>query len=510
MSIRDVAAMAGVSPATVSRVFTRPDSVAAETRRRVIEVAEELRYAPHPVARSLARRRTGNLGIVVPDIANSFSAVITKAVQHEARRDGYALFVAGSEEIAQDEGQWARAMAAQVDGVLLVSPQMPDDALLGFAEITPVVFTNRLLDGIPAVLTDTYEATGHAVEHLHALGHRELVYLAGPDGYSNEVRLRGFRDACGRLGITASELGPFHARFSAGVRAADLVLATSATGVVAYNDEVAVGVINRLADRGLRVPDDRSVVGFDDTQLAEMVVPRLTTVAYQRRRRVPRPSGCCSTSSGAGRSRPAVLSSSRVSSSSAPAPDRCRPAGGRGRAGHDGRDPAVRGCGRAAGADPLRPAAGRFRLDRRSRARPPGLADDHSPRPPRARGPRARAGCSRRSQPGHGCPARFGVPGCARQEPGAGGPARGRSRRCERHDRDRRGPDGLRPRPRPAGGLRRLRDHALDARAPVARRADGWSPDGLAGGRIPRRPRRVRRPDDGGCGGAVARAHLLP
>jgi LacI family transcriptional regulator/LacI family repressor for deo operon, udp, cdd, tsx, nupC, and nupG len=278
MSIRDVAAMAGVSPATVSRVFTRPQSVAADTRRRVIEAADELRYAPNPVARSLARGRTGNLGIVVPDIANSFSAVITKAVQREARRDGYALFVAGSEEIAQDEERWARAMAAQVDGLLLLSPQMDDDALLALAGSTPVVVTNRLLDGIPAVLTDAYEATGHAVEHLHALGHRRLVYLAGPEGYSNEVRLRGFRDACGRLGIAASELGPFHARFSAGVRAADLVLATSATGIVAYNDEVAVGVINRLADRGVRVPEDRSVVGFDDTQLAEMVLPRLTTV----------------------------------------------------------------------------------------------------------------------------------------------------------------------------------------------------------------------------------------
>src|SRR3954449_8577089 len=278
MSIRDVAAMAGVSPATVSRVFTRPDSVAAETRRRVIEVAEELRYAPHPVARSLARRRTGNLGIVVPDIANSFSAVVTKAVQHEARRDGYALFVAGSEENAPDEEQWARAMAAQVDGLVLVSPQMPDESLLQLAEITPVVVTNRLIDGIPAVLTDTYEATGHAVEHLHALGHRSLVYLAGPDGYSNDARARGFRDTCNRLGITATELGPFHARFSEGVRAGDLVLATSATAVVAYNDEVAVGVLNRLADRGVRVPDDVSIVGFDDTHLAGMVTPRLTTV----------------------------------------------------------------------------------------------------------------------------------------------------------------------------------------------------------------------------------------
>ena len=98
MTIRDVAARAGVSPATVSRVFTQPDAVAPETRRRVLDAAEELRYAPNPVARSLARRRTGNLGIVVPDIANSFSAMIIKAVQQEARRAEYALFVAASEE----------------------------------------------------------------------------------------------------------------------------------------------------------------------------------------------------------------------------------------------------------------------------------------------------------------------------------------------------------------------------------------------------------------------------
>src|SRR4051794_14593183 len=278
MSIRDVAARAGVSPATVSRVFTRPDAVADETRRRVVAAADALRYTPNPVARSLAKGRTGNLGIVVPDIANSFSATITKAVQREASRDGYALFLTGSEEVAGDEEQWARAMAAQVDGLLLVSPQMPDEALMALADLIPLVVTNRVVDGIPAVLTDTFEATGHAVEHLHALGHRRLVYLAGPSGYSNDVRVRGFRAACAGLGIGASELGPFHARFSAGVRAGDLGLATDATAVVAYNDEVAVGVINRLADRGLRVPEDVSVVGFDDTQLAEMVTPRLTTV----------------------------------------------------------------------------------------------------------------------------------------------------------------------------------------------------------------------------------------
>ena len=229
MSIRDVAARAGVSPATVSRVFTQPDAVAADTRRRVLEVAGELNYAPHPVARSLARGRTGNLGIVVPDMANSFSAMIAKAVQQEARRDGFALFVAGSDELPQDEEQWARAMAPQVDGLLLVSPLMPDAALRELAGQGPLVVVNRLLDGVPAVLTDATEATGHAVEHLHALGHPRIIYLAGPDGYSNDMRLRGYREACARLGVDPVELGPFQARFAAGVRAADLVLAAEAT-----------------------------------------------------------------------------------------------------------------------------------------------------------------------------------------------------------------------------------------------------------------------------------------
>jgi DNA-binding LacI/PurR family transcriptional regulator len=260
MSIREVAARAGVSPATVSRVFTQPQAVAAGTRRRVMTAAEELRYAPHPAASSLARGRTGNLGIVVPDISNPFSALVTKAVDRQARRDGYALFVAGSDEVVHDEEASVRALAQQVDGLLLVSPRMPDAALLALADMTPIVMLN------------------HAVEHLYALGHRTVVYLAGPDGYPNDVRLRGFRDACSRLGVQGSELGPFAARFQDGVRAADLILATSETAAVAYNDEIAVGVVNRLADRGIAVPGDVSVVGFDDTQLAEMVTPRLTTV----------------------------------------------------------------------------------------------------------------------------------------------------------------------------------------------------------------------------------------
>jgi DNA-binding LacI/PurR family transcriptional regulator len=278
MTIRDVAAHAGVSPATVSRVFSQPDAVAPETRRKVLVAAEELRYTPNPVARSLARRRTGNLGIVVPDIANSFSAAIIKAVQQAANRDDYALFVAASEESAEDEERAARALAPQVDGLLLASPLAADTTLLELAGLVPVVVTNRLVDDVPAVLTDDGQATGHAMEHLHALGHRSLVYLAGPDNYSDRSRRAGLLAAGTRLGLEPVVLGPFPARFASGVRAADLVLAVGATAVIAFNDDIAAGLVNRLFDRGVGVPDDVSVVGHDDTALAEMVTPRLTTV----------------------------------------------------------------------------------------------------------------------------------------------------------------------------------------------------------------------------------------
>jgi LacI family transcriptional regulator/LacI family repressor for deo operon, udp, cdd, tsx, nupC, and nupG len=278
VTVRDVAARASVSPATVSRVFTRPQSVSLSTRQRVLAAAEELHYTPHPVARSLARARTGNLGLVVPDIAVAFSSVVVKAVAQRARQGGHALFVADSDDHAADEVRLARAMVPQVDGLLLLSPTMADDDLRDLAAAVPLVTVNRQLAGVPAVLMTSGVATAHALEHLHALGHRRLVYLSGPENWSNAARARAFAETCARLGLPGDVLGPFEPTFSAGVRAADLVLAGQATGVLAYNDDVAVGVLSRLADRGVPVPGRLSVVGFDDTALASMVTPRLSTV----------------------------------------------------------------------------------------------------------------------------------------------------------------------------------------------------------------------------------------
>jgi DNA-binding LacI/PurR family transcriptional regulator len=278
VSIREVAARAGVSPATVSRVFTQAATVSAETRRRVEAAAQELAYEPNPVARSLARGRTGNLGIVVPDIANSFASVIAKAVHGEARAAGYALFIAGSDRRADEEYRLARAMAAQVDGLLMMSPRIADELFEQLTAITPLAVINRVVDGCPAVLIPTADGMNQAVDHLHALGHRRIVYLAGSISYSNTARVAGFRAACTRLRAEPVEIDLDDSRFSAGVRAGDLVIACGATAVIAYNDEIAVGVMNRLAYRGVGVPDDVSVIGFDDTGLAEMTIPLLTSV----------------------------------------------------------------------------------------------------------------------------------------------------------------------------------------------------------------------------------------
>jgi DNA-binding LacI/PurR family transcriptional regulator len=278
VSIREVAARAGVSPATVSRVFTHAATVSAATRRRVEAAAEELAYTPNPVARSLARGRTGNIGIVVPDIANSFASVIAKAVHREARAAGYALFIAGSDRRLDEEYRLARAMAAQVDGLLMMSPKISDELFEDLMAVTPLAVINRLVDGCPAVLISTVDGMNQAVDHLHALGHRRIVYLAGPKYYSNTTRIEGFRSACTRVGAESMEIDLDDSSFSAGVRAGDLVIACGATAVIAYNDEIAVGVMNRLAYRGVGVPGDLSVIGVDDTGLAEMTIPLLTSV----------------------------------------------------------------------------------------------------------------------------------------------------------------------------------------------------------------------------------------
>jgi DNA-binding LacI/PurR family transcriptional regulator len=279
-SIRDVARLANVSPATVSRAFAQPDLVAQETLTRVMAVAEELHYRPSRAARSLTTGRTGNIGAVVPDLGNPFFSGVLKGAQARARESNYSVFLADSDENPRLEVELIRDLARQVDGILICSSRLGDAQLEELVRDTTLVLLNRRIPGASSVLVDNANGMRQAIDHLAALGHTRIGFLGGPErSWTNRERLRGFRANTRSHGIEAVVLGPFAPVFEGGQSAADLVLAQKLTAVIAYNDLMALGVLSRLNDRGVSVPADVSVVGFDNIPMAGMAAPPLTTVA---------------------------------------------------------------------------------------------------------------------------------------------------------------------------------------------------------------------------------------
>ncbi|GIF04122.1 LacI family DNA-binding transcriptional regulator [Actinoplanes siamensis] len=280
VTIRDVAKASGVHISTVSRTFSAPHLVNPETRTRVLATAEELGYRPNRAARALITGRTHNIGLIVADIANPFFPPMIKAAETHARRRDYHVFVADTDEDPVVETDLVRALAKQVDGILLCSPRMSDDQIEQLRREVPLVVVNRLIDGLPAVVMDVGAGARSAVRHLVGLGHRHLVYLSGPRGSWTNREIRKAAGAAARSGgAELTVLGPHQPISSAGADAAETVLATGATAVLAYNDLMAVGLLQSLQDRGVAVPERVSVVGFDDIATSALVRPTLTTVA---------------------------------------------------------------------------------------------------------------------------------------------------------------------------------------------------------------------------------------
>jgi DNA-binding LacI/PurR family transcriptional regulator len=276
VGIHDVAERAGVSVATVSRSYTAPHTVRDATRNHVLEVADALGYRPNRAARGLITGRTGNIGVIVPDLGNPYFQGVLKGAQARARDADHAVFIADGQESAAEEEALIAAMSKQVDGILLCSSRLAPETLAGLEPAPAVVLLNRRINGLSTVTVDSADGIRQAVAHLAALGHERCAFLSGPPrSWSNQQRLRGLRAA----GADIVTIGPVAPQFDGGVDAAEPVLASGVTAVLAYNDLVAAGVISRLAQLGVQVPSDLSVVGFDDIPLAAMLTPALTTVA---------------------------------------------------------------------------------------------------------------------------------------------------------------------------------------------------------------------------------------
>ncbi len=291
VTIRDVARRAGVSPITASRALSDgPHPVAKETRRKVLAAAEELGYVPDLLARALVHKQSPVIGVVVLELANPFFAPILDAIQAVARQKDYMLIVNQSErQLGMEQTSVYQFRQMRVAGVL-VTPVSTDSEHLRILRDagTPVVVVARRWDEGDYVTVDDF-AGGHlAGEHLVGLGHHKIacVALDEPDNLAVQARLGGFQAALQESAEFArrSTILTERLRISDGIWAADsfLELPDRPTAVFVTADRLAVGFVHRLQERGMRVPGDVAVVGYDDIRYAEFLQVPLTTVALPK------------------------------------------------------------------------------------------------------------------------------------------------------------------------------------------------------------------------------------
>lgn len=279
-TITDVARAADVAASTVSRAFSNPNRVNALTREHVLAVAAELGYSPNPMARALESGRTNTIALLVPDITNPFFSGVIKGAERAASAAGLTLVLGDTQESATAEEQLIHRLGPAVDGFVLAASRLPDAALHQAAELNAVTLVNRATRGLSCVVADYDAGTRQMVDHLASLGHRSLVFLGGPpESWSGARRWAGLEAAARAAKVKARRLGPYAPTLGGGPAAADAAIAARATAVICHNDMLALGVLRRLAERGVSVPGQMSVVGFDDIFGSDICTPALTTLA---------------------------------------------------------------------------------------------------------------------------------------------------------------------------------------------------------------------------------------
>ncbi len=294
VSISDIAKAAGVSHSTVSRALHDSPLISATVRGRIQSIAREMGYMPNEIAQSLQTQRTRTIGLVVPSIADPFFADVFDGVEQVARAAGLSVFVSAAHNNPEQE------MAAietfhrrRVDGVLVSSSRLSSPSLERLNDLqVPVVLINRQAEAqqerVHSVMVDDQAGACAAVEHLIQLGHHRIGYLGvGNRPLSNQHRLAGYREALQQAGIGMDDtwiaIAPEEDRLyrddvAAGETLIHPLVEAGVTAVFCYNDMVAIGALMNCHEHHIAVPDDLSIVGFDDNQIAQYVTPPLTTV----------------------------------------------------------------------------------------------------------------------------------------------------------------------------------------------------------------------------------------
>lgn len=290
--IKDLAERLGVSTATVSRALAGSELVAEPTRTRIREEAEKLDYRPNVSARNLRTRRSMAVLVVVRDIGNPFYLDVLKGVEAEARKAGYSVLMGNTENSPEREAEYFNMLRdAHADGMILITGKMPSGfrPLAPGQDYPPIVVASEPIDDspFPHVIIDNEGASAEAVRHLISLGHTRIAHIAGPVPEPLSVRRReGYRRALDDAGLQRPESyeqrGDYLLESGAAASRALMALAEPPTAIFAANDEMAFGAINALRMAGKRVPEDVSVVGFDNIYFSGAFYPPLTTVSQPR------------------------------------------------------------------------------------------------------------------------------------------------------------------------------------------------------------------------------------
>ena len=293
-NIYDVARRAGVSTATVSRVFSQPDVVAPATRSKVLAASTHLRFTPNVAAQLFRAQRTSKIVVTVPDISNPFFSLILQGIEDAAQREGYSVLVGDTQHAAKREERYALMVTRkEADGLIFLGHRLPREAATLIDAMSPrcapVVngceFSPRLR--VPSVHIDNARAAYGAMDHLYGLGHRRIGIVTGPlVSPLSRDRLNG-ATACAKKRKATRDFVIMNGDFSieSGAAAAERLLGRRVlpTAIFCFSDEMAMGALEVARRLGIDVPRQLSVVGFDDIRFARHTVPPLTTVAQPMR-----------------------------------------------------------------------------------------------------------------------------------------------------------------------------------------------------------------------------------
>lgn len=287
VTLKDVARVAGVSYATVSRALSGSPEIGESTRKRVIKICEEMGYTPNAVARSMVMKRTSILGLIVTSIVNPFMSEMTAHLEIYARRCGYNLMVCNSSYDRELEKEvFSLLVGRKVDGIIMIPVGNESyESLKSLTAQIPTVFIGENMQDLPENYVSVDNTTGmqKATDYLYSLGHRRILYLgARENSMTHKLRVDGYLNACERLGIEPHVLPNKTPRssFEVGYALASefFVKPFAETAVLCAADTLAIGVIKAAYERGIRIPEDLSLMGFDNISFSALPTIDLTTV----------------------------------------------------------------------------------------------------------------------------------------------------------------------------------------------------------------------------------------